>query len=134
MITAYFVDELGWTRHHAVVIFGAVTFLVGVPSSLSFNVLGDFKIFGLNFFDLVDYISANILLPLGGLLIAVFVGWIWGLNNAVENLKQGAENFFKRSRWRITAWRFLVKFVAPILIFLVLLNSLGILDMIINIF
>lgn len=126
VITAYFVDEMGWARHRVVVIFGLVTFLVGVPSSLSFNAMSDVTIFGLTVFDLVDYISANILLPLGGLFIAVFVAWVWGLNNAVTNLKEGAEKMFQKHQWRISIWKFLVRYVAPILIFLVFLNSLGV--------
>lgn len=128
VITAYFVDEKGWTRHRAVIVFGSVTFLIGIPSALSFNVLSDTTIFGLNFFGLVDYLTANIMLPLGGLLIAVFIAYVWKFDKALIELKQGAERLFNKNPLLITLWQIFIKFFAPVLIFLVLLHSTGILD------
>jgi len=127
VVVSYFVDEKGWTRHSAVIVFGGVTFLIGVPSALSFNILSDFHIFGLNFFDLADYITANIMLPLGGMLISIFVAWVWGLNKSLVELKLGAEGLFENYPIIIKFWKIFVKYFAPVLIFLVLLNSLGIL-------
>lgn len=128
VITAYFVDEKGWTRHRAVIVFGSVTFLIGIPSALSFNVLSDSTIFGLNFFGLVDYLTANIMLPLGGLLIAVFIAYVWKFDKALIELKHGAEKLFNKNPLLITLWQIFIKFFAPVLIFLVLLHSTGILD------
>ncbi len=128
VITAYFVDEKGWTRHRAVIVFGSVTFLIGIPSALSFNVLSDTTIFGLNFFGLVDYLTANIMLPLGGLLIAVFIAYVWKFDKALIELKNGAERLFNKNPLLITLWQIFIKFFAPVLIFLVLLHSTGILD------
>jgi NSS family neurotransmitter:Na+ symporter len=126
VVVSYFVDEKGWKRHSAVIAFGGVTFLIGVPSSLSFNVLSDFHIFGLNFFDLADYLTSNIMLPLGGMLISVFIAWVWGFDKALMELKQGAENIFSNQPYIVTAWKIFIKYFAPVLIFLVLLNSLGV--------
>lgn len=128
VITAYFVDEKGWTRHRAVIVFGSVTFLIGIPSALSFNVLSDTTIFGLNFFGLVDYLTSNIMLPLGGLLIAVFIAYVWKFDKALIELKNGAERLFNKNPLLITLWQIFIKFFAPVLIFLVLLHSTGILD------
>ncbi len=125
VVVAYFVDDKNWARHKAVIVFGFFTFLLGIPSALSFNVLADFKIFGLTFFGLMDYISSNILLPLGGLLISIFVGWVWGFDKAVPNLKQGAEKLFENYPWMLTLWKIFIRYFAPVLIFLVLLNALG---------
>jgi len=127
VVVSYFVDEKGWKRHNAVIAFGGVTFLIGVPSALSFNLLSDFHILGLNFFDLADYLTSNIMLPLGGMLISIFVAWFWGFDKALIELKQGAEDMFSNYPFIISAWKIFVKFFAPILIFLVLLNSLGLL-------
>lgn len=128
VITAYFVDEKKWSRKKAVIVFGGVTFLLGIPSALSFNILSDFSVFGLNFFDLVDYITSNILLPLGGFLIAVFIAYVWKFDKALVELKNGAENLFNKYPLLITLWQIFIKYFAPVLIFLVLLHSMGILE------
>ena len=128
VVIAYFVDERGWKRHNAVIVFGIVTFLVGIPSALSFNVMSGFKIFGLNFFDFVDFLASNVLLPLGGLLISIFVAYIWGFDKALLNLKQGAENLFDNYPRVVFFWKIFLKYFAPVLIFLVLLDSTGILS------
>ena len=52
--------------------------LIGSSCALTNNVLANFKLFGMNMFDLFDFVSSNILLPTGGILLAVFVGWVWG--------------------------------------------------------
>ena len=130
----YFVDEKKWDRKKAVIILGSLAFIIGIPSALSFNLLSDFKIFGLDIFNLAFYITFNIMLPLGGFLIALFVGWIWGLEKAVIELKQGAEKLFENSFWQIQFWKIFLKYFAPVLISIVLLNSLGLLDFIINLF
>ena len=134
VITAYFVDELNWKRHSAVIVFGIVTILFGIPSALSFNVLNDFTIFGLTIFGLMEYLTANVMLPLGGMLIAIFIAYVWGFDKAVIELKKGAERFFERSGWSITFWKIILKYFAPVLIFIVLLQSIGLLDKITNLF
>lgn len=130
VVVAYFVDELGWKRKKAVFILGFITFLLGLPSALSFNVLADFTIFGKNFFDLVDFLASNIFLPLGGFLIAIFVGYVWKFDEVLSNLKEGAENLFDNYPYVISIWKFFLKYLSPVLIFIVLLHSLGIIDLI----
>lgn len=134
VVVSYFVDEKGWKRHSAVLAFGGITFIIGIPSALSFNLLSDFHILGLNFFDLADYITANLLLPLGGMLISIFVAWIWGFDKALIELKQGAESIFNNYPNLIKFWKIFVKYFAPVLIFIVLLNSLGLLDFLTTLF
>lgn len=131
VVVAYFVDELGWKRKKAVFILGFITFLLGLPSALSFNVLADFTLFGKNFFDMVDFLASNIFLPLGGFLIAIFVGYVWKFDEVLSNLKEGAENLFDNYPNVISTWKFFLKYLSPVLIFIVLLHSLGIIDLII---
>ncbi len=126
VVVAYFVDEKGWQRHRAVMTFGFVTFLIGVPSALSFNLLSDFTIFGNTFFDAADYLASNILLPLGGFFIAIFVGWVWGIDKAIIELKDGAEKIIETNPWLMRLWSIFLRFLSPILIFIVLLYKLGI--------
>lgn len=126
VVTAYFIDEKKWKRHKAVLVFGFLAFLIGIPSVLSFNLMQDSKIFGLTFFDIADYLSSNIMLPLGGMLIAIFVGYVWNTDKMLAELERGQQDFFRKYNWIIPVWIILVKYFAPILIFLVLLQSLGI--------
>jgi len=134
VVTAYLVDERKWSRKKAVLIVISIVILSGIPNALSFNILSDFHIFGMTIFDFMFFVTFNIMLPLGGLLIAIFVGWIWGLDKASAELKKGAAHIFEKSYWQIAIWRISIKYVAPVLIFIVLLNSLGLLDMILNLF
>lgn len=134
VVVSFFVDELNWKRHNAAVVLSIVISAIGIPSLLSFNVLADFKIFGLDFFALVDFIASNILLPLGGLFIAVFVAWIWGFDKVIPNLRKGAESFFDNYPQLSNVWKIFLKYLSPVLIFLVFLYSIGILEKILNLF
>jgi NSS family neurotransmitter:Na+ symporter len=85
---------------------------------LSFNELKDFTPGGRNIFDWSEYISANVLLPLGGFLVAVFVGWrVSRMTIASEFGANGAKLF--------NSWLFLLKYCAPIAVAIVFLNSSG---------
>ena len=98
-----------------------IIFALGIPSSLSLGVMSDVTIFGKSFFDLMDFISSNLLLPIGGLFISLFVGWvIWG--KAKEEI---AAHDGIVPMW-INAWGLIVKFVAPVAIAFILLKGLGI--------
>ncbi len=132
VVIAYFVDEKKWNRKKAVLVFGGVTFLVALPSALSFNLIKDVTLFGLNYFDMADYLASNILLPFGGLFISIFIAWVWGFDKVLIELKKGSESLFEKHTWVIHAWKVFIKYFAPVLIFLVLLSKLGILDKIFN--
>jgi NSS family neurotransmitter:Na+ symporter len=114
VVVAYFIDQRKWSREKAVLITSAVIFAFGVPSSLSFGILSDVKLFGMTFFDHVDNIASNYLLPLGGMLTAIFIGWIWGTKNAEEEIKKNKTN----PHW-INIWRFLICYISPVAVFFV---------------
>ena len=109
VVVAYFIDQLGWNRKKAVLTMAAAIYLLGVPSALSFGVMGDVKFMGKTFFDIVDNISSNYLLPIGGMLTAVFVGWIWGTQAAKEEIEKHETRF----HWA-DQWSFLIRFIAPV--------------------
>ncbi len=74
VVTSHFIDSFGWTRKKAVLIPGALIFLFGVPSALSGSggLFGSWEgVVGKNFFDTMDYLASNWMLPIGGLLMAV---------------------------------------------------------------
>ncbi|MEW6507883.1 MAG: sodium-dependent transporter [Bacteroidota bacterium] len=127
VVTAYFVDEKGWKRKNAVIVFGSFVTLLGIPSALSFNALEDFKIVGKTFFDLTEFISSNLMLPIGGFFIAIFVGWLWGFEKVKLLVMEGSEKLFEKLPWLMVFWKIILRFVAPVLILIVLLSSIGIL-------
>jgi len=114
---AYLVEHNGRTRAQATVIVGVVIWLIGMGSVLSFNVLSGTTFLAGTLFDNVDYLTSNIMLPLGGLLIAIFAGWIMCRNSTSEELG-GSGALYK-------AWHVLARFVAPIGILFVLINAVN---------
>ena len=89
VIVAYFTEELKLKRKVATVLATVLTSLLGVICSLSLGIYSGYTFFTLNVFDLLDFISANILLPLGGMLIALFVGWHLGKYKVFREIAQG---------------------------------------------
>jgi NSS family neurotransmitter:Na+ symporter len=73
--------------------------------------MADVKLLGMNFFDHVDNIASNYLLPLGGMLTAVFVGWVWGSKNAHEEIEKHENKF--GFPWA-QAWKFLILYITPV--------------------
>ena len=114
-------ERYGLSRRAAALITVAAIALLGVPASLSQSVMENVKLFGLNPFDLFDYLSSNVLLPLGGILICLFVGWVYGFEKTEKSLSNNGE---LANRGLIKAAFFLIRFVAPLAIAIVLLNGL----------
>ena len=122
VITSFVVDEFKVSRKKASVVLGFIVFLIGVPSAMSFCGWQNVTIFGMTCFDFVDFISANIFLPLGGIFIALFVGWFWGTRKAIPQLLEGTQNF---PVYLLTIWSVLIRYIAPVLILIIFLSSLG---------
>lgn len=121
---AYLVDERGWKRRKAVLTCGLVAFLLGIPSALSYNLLKTYTLNGMTFLDLIETSCSSLLIPIGGLLAVVLVGWRWGAPKALAALKQGAESMYARHRWLGFYFWFCFKYSAPVLILFVFLNAL----------
>jgi NSS family neurotransmitter:Na+ symporter len=118
VVVAYFIDQRGWQRKKAVLLVGSAIFVFGIPSGLSFGILADVKLLGMGFFDHVDNIASNYLLPLGGMLTAVFVGWVWGTKNAHEEIEKYENKF--GFPWA-QSWEFLIRYITPIAVGIVFL-------------
>ncbi|RFP07934.1 MULTISPECIES: sodium-dependent transporter [unclassified Duganella] len=117
-------ERFGLSRAKATLLTIAGLMLLGSSCALTNNVLANFKLFGMNMFDLFDFVSSNVLLPLGGILLAVFVGWVWGADKFGQALSnQGT--LANRSTIRIIF--FLLRYVSPVLILLVMLKGLNLL-------
>lgn len=122
---AYLIDEWGWRRHKAVVACGIGAFLLGVPSALSYSLLKGTTITGLSFLDFFDFLASSILIPVGGFLAVILIGWRWGVPRALTHLKQGASGLFERNPWLATYFWFCFKYSAPFLMVVVFLYALG---------
>ena len=118
-VAAWLVEKTGFGRFGATTIAGIAAWTVGVVSALSLNVWSEYTVFGKGFLDLCDYVSANIMLPIGGLLIAIFVGWLMAKETTAEEL-----NFSQNSIYAL--WRVLVRYIAPTGVFLIFLNAIGV--------
>lgn len=123
---AYLIDDWGWKRTPAVLCCGTFAFLLGVPAALSYSVLKNTTISGMAIVDVMDFLTTGILIPLGGFLAVVLVGWRWGIPQLLHHMGQGFPNLFEKYRWLIYYFWFCIKFSAPILIILVFLNAFGI--------
>jgi len=105
---AFLVERYNAQRHRVAISLGVLCWVLGLGSVFSFNYWKDFHIVGeLDFFSFVDYLSANVMLPLGGFLIVLFVGWVVPRAIVVEqmSLSRGFSNI---------AWQLLIRVVAPV--------------------
>ena len=111
---AWLIESLKIKRITATALLGFTAWFIGLFSALSFNLLSEFTIFGKNFFDATDFLTNQIMLPLGGIFIAIFVGWIMKKEHVLDELGFQENFIFK-------AWYFSIRFVAPTLVGLVFL-------------
>ena len=98
---------------------GILAFVAGIPSALSFGVLGDIKIAGLNFFDFADNITSNFGLPIGALLISIFIGYRLKKEDVWDEVRLGSSI----SRGVFNAWMLLIRIIVPVAILLILITN-----------
>ena len=122
VVVAYFVEELNMVRKRATLIATLSISVLGLFAAASWGWFKNLTLFKQNVFGILDFTSANILLPLGGLLIVVFIGWYYGRKRSGEELS--SEGTLKAKY--LPFFIFIVKFVAPIAIALVFLNLFGV--------
>jgi len=115
---AWLVENRGIARPKSAAIAGLIAWTLGIGSVLSFNLWQDYKIFDKTYFDIMDYVTSNILLPLGGLLIAIFTAWLMSRKAVVAELGLGEGFVFQ-------VWLFVVRFVAPIGVVVIFLHAVG---------
>ena len=109
VVVAFITDEKGWDRKKAALVFGSAIFILGVPAALSFGTLKDFRVFfGNTYFDFMDRLTTVYMLPIGGLLIALCLGWKYGLSNAMHELD--ADTLLVPLK-RI--WAFAIRYISP---------------------
>jgi len=118
-IVAWLVENWGLGRLAATVWAALVAWLLGVGSLLSFNLWSEYKIFGRTFFDMVSLVSSDLMLPIGGFLIAVFAGWRMAKSSTLEELNIG-------SGVRYSLWLVLVRVLSPLAVLVIMLDFFGV--------
>lgn len=101
------------------IIIGILTFVVGIPSALSYGSLSNTLIFGKTIFDLMDFLVSNILMPLGCLALSIFTGYVLDKKVAKEQLHINENN--KTSLVLFRTWLFLLRYILPVIILIVCL-------------
>ena len=121
--TAYVHEEYHVSRKKAAIIVSVGVTIVGILCSLSMGVLSSYTLFGLNFFNLLDFVTAKIMLPLGGMMICIFTA------KRVDKLllKEEVTNHGTIRFYFFSTYVFFVKYIAPIGIGLIFFNELGLL-------
>lgn len=115
---AYFMRKFNWERKKTVILIGGIIFILGIPSSLAQGAV-PITVMGLDFLDFMDKLSGNVLLPLGGLIIALFIGWGWNKSDALTESDLGDTLIGN-------IWLWSIRVLAPIGILIIFLNKIGI--------
>jgi NSS family neurotransmitter:Na+ symporter len=113
---AWLSENRGFSRDRACLYAGFVCWVLGLGTVLSFNFWSSLTWFGKNFFELLDFLTADVMLPAGGILVAVFAGWIMPRAISEGELEMGRA---------YPHWLNLVRFVSPLAVAAVFLRALG---------
>ena len=118
VVVSYFIDERGWSRKTATLVLGFLIYLTGILSAVaSWTVMFNGKEQG--WLDIFDFITTNYMLPIGGLLTCIFVGWVMLDNDRADEF--GSRGILYKGLI------FLLRFVTPIAVFIVILHGLELL-------
>jgi NSS family neurotransmitter:Na+ symporter len=119
----WLMEKSNLTRARATLVMGTSIWILSLGTALSFNRIAEVYLYGeKNFFDAIDHLASNIMMPLGGLFVAVFTGWVMKTTATQDELDMGDGPSFNY-------WRFILRYVAPVLILLVFLNVIGVIDL-----
>lgn len=116
---AFAMQRFGWTRRRASLLLGMLIFMLGIPASLGFGPWADLTLAGgRGILDAMDFVAVNLLLPLSGLLLALFVGWVWQRQEALAAADLQPAGRLGRG------WHFSMRYIVPLLVAVVLVSSL----------
>ncbi len=112
------IEKFNMTRHAAALWIGLATWLLGFGTVFSFNVWADVKVLGLTFFEHLDFLTSNLMLPAGGVCMAIFAGWVMSKHMSRAELNMNSEVGY--SLWYVS-----IRVIAPIAVSIVLLHAIG---------
>jgi neurotransmitter:Na+ symporter, NSS family len=114
--TAYLVERTELTRRKAAMLGGAVVWVLGLLTLLGFNVWSEVKIAGRDLQGAIEFVASDIMLPLGGLLVSLYAGWVLDRRITRNELPQLSEGLY-------LAWRWTVRVIAPLLVLYILVSK-----------
>jgi NSS family neurotransmitter:Na+ symporter len=124
-VIAYSQNRWGWKRRKGCLVFGVVAWLLGLVTVFSFNIWNDvtpldsYAVFaGKTLFDLLDYFAVNVMTPVSGILIALFVGWRMKTDMLLAELDLGHRRVFD-------SWLFLLRYPVPVIVLALLIQGLN---------
>ena len=126
VIVANLIETVGFSRKKAVLLTAGAIFLLGIPCALAGTdyLFPNWKaVYGKNFFDTMDYITASWMMPISALLTTLFVGWFLDKDIAKKQFNLG-----NRARFLYYPWRFFMRYLAPFVVIIILLQKGGIID------
>ncbi len=113
----FFIEQLGFNRKPAAMLVGGIIWALGLATVMSFGPWSGFTFGAGTIFENIDYLANNILLPAGGFAIVVFAGWFMARNSTADELDPAAGTMYR-------LWRFSARYVAPVAILAVMINTL----------
>lgn len=119
---AWMVENRNMKRNRAAIVAGIIAWLLGIGSVLSFNLWSEFKLFNLSYFDVMDKLTSNVLLPMGGLFVSIFAAWILRRESSRQELAM-------KSEFAYQVWLILVRFIAPLCVILVFMQAIGLINL-----
>ena len=127
VLVANVIENFNISRTRAAIMLTVIIFIIGIPSALSDS--GSLfptwsQIFGKNFFDTMDYITGNWMMPISGLFTAIFIGWFINKQEIMIEFSKGTSLV-----WLVRPWFFLVKFIAPLLVIIIILQEAGLIKL-----
>ncbi|WP_417223413.1 sodium-dependent transporter [Amphritea sp.] len=114
---AWMVERFGLKRGPVCIMLGLIVWLLGIGALSSFNFGSDISLLGMNIFDFLDFITANVFLPFGGLFVALFVGWV-----LTQRIKQDELAIASPGVYR--AWSVMIRYVAPLAVAVIFIFNL----------
>ena len=113
-VVSFAIDDLHWSRNKAILIVGILITILGIPSALSFGPLSDIIILNYSIFDFMGMVTDNIMLPIGGILMCVYIGWFWTPGKLIAEIESSGVKFKLQK-----AWLWCIRTVTPALILIV---------------
>ncbi|MSN95997.1 sodium-dependent transporter [Campylobacter sp. FMV-PI01] len=116
----YLINEYKFSRKKAIFIIGFIVYMLGILCIFSYIEFSskNLTFFGKSFFDLLDYLASNIIMPLGGFFAAIFVGFVL----KKESLKEFFSHCMSEKFFEI--WYFVLRFIAPVAVLIIMITSL----------
>ncbi len=116
VVTAYMIDEHQWERKKAALVVGIIIFVIGIPTVLGYSTWEGVEFLGMDLLDTYDWFANSIFLPLGGLLTAIFAGYIWGAKNLAKEANKEKGKILV-GRW----FEILIKYIVPVAIVVIMI-------------